>query len=156
MLSNFPSPYLNRLLYGTIVRAVIRKSYSMHCLLSFYVACKMRNVWRRRATGSIRYQAITLTFQMILATITRKIIYMISTFPHNTHLRIFFLSKSRIPESFLSSVYKYHLQHTNDYQDWFSVNTLYLETTNAFERSYVVSALSLTRLTWLLDLYLLF
>lgn len=62
---------------------------------------------------------------------------------------VFFL---RVPLNFRGSVYKYHIQNTLDYNDWFNMNQLYLNTNDPFERAYAIASLSQTRLFWLLDL----
>lgn len=48
-------------------------------------------------------------------------------------------------------VYKYHLQNTYDFTDWFTVYTFYGITNDLREKEYAIDALANTRLTWLFD-----
>lgn len=51
-------------------------------------------------------------------------------------------------------VYKYHIQNTFDYSDFFKVNDLYLSTNDPFERANSFVSLSSTRLSWAIDFLL--
>lgn len=49
--------------------------------------------------------------------------------------------------------YKYHLQNTYDFNDWFDLYTFFAITNDEREKEYTLDALANTRLTWLFDLW---
>jgi hypothetical protein len=49
-------------------------------------------------------------------------------------------------------VYKYHLQNTYNFNDWFEIYDFYGITNDLAEREYAAEALCNTRLSWIFDL----
>jgi hypothetical protein len=52
------------------------------------------------------------------------------------------------------SVYRYHIQNTNEFLDWFSLFSLYTSTYDPQEASFALSGLTYSRLFWVLEEYL--
>lgn len=59
-----------------------------------------------------------------------------------------------IPPYLREIAYKYHIQNTYRYLDWTEINNLYGLTVDAQEKSQALTAMSYTRLVWILDLLL--
>ncbi len=53
------------------------------------------------------------------------------------------------------SVYKYHLQNTYNYNDWFDIYQVYELTNDPQEKSSALLSLTGTRSTWILNLWVL-
>ena len=61
------------------------------------------------------------------------------------------ISLFSIPPNIRGSVYKYSIQNSNDYQDWFNLSGVYDLTVDPQERTLVLDAIAQTRLNWILD-----
>jgi aminopeptidase N len=53
-----------------------------------------------------------------------------------------------------SLVYKYHIEYIDDYNDWDALLNVYIRTVDPQEQAYILNALSYSRSTWILSLYL--
>lgn len=50
-----------------------------------------------------------------------------------------------------SSVYKYHIQNSNNYQDWYNLAGVYSLTVDPQERTLILDSVANTRIYWILD-----
>lgn len=67
----------------------------------------------------------------------------------------YFIDPTNVPNPLSTNlraiVYKYHLQNTNNFNDWYDLYDFYVITNDLREKEYAIEALSNTRLNFLLD-----
>lgn len=56
-----------------------------------------------------------------------------------------------LPPNYRAQVYKYHMQNTNEYFEWFWLQDYYFNTADPQESFNALSGLTFQRSTWLLD-----
>ncbi len=81
---------------------------------------------------------------------------------NNTYSNLFFINNSlinfyilkfyfRLDTYLRAPVYKYHMQNSYNYNDWFLLNNLYLSTISPQERAITITALAQTRFLWIIN-----
>jgi hypothetical protein len=63
----------------------------------------------------------------------------------------YFIFVVRLPPNIRATVYKYHLQNTYNYNDWFDVYQVYELSADAQEKNNALIGLAGSRLTWILN-----
>lgn len=61
-----------------------------------------------------------------------------------------YLSENMISNNYRPLVYKYHIQNTNEYQDWYDIKELYIQTKSPQEQTNILNSFSYSRQLWIL------